>query len=206
MTLALPPIAGITIELSNALGTALASKPKHRQAAKSTIPPILLPGTLTLALLLIYETVMATLAGARIAPIPPITAALKAKWEAMYAARDDRHINRLQTRFKCCGFEGPGDMSLPRGEAVCMPDKHGVVAEVGCLEKWRGEQRLVAGIMLAVAVGVFIWMVSDAPFPLLSSHRFEGMAGYLANTDCTGGGDGYTRGAAEGAQEGVAAC
>lgn len=32
----------------------------------------------------------------------------------------------------------------------------------GCFEAWEGQERVVAGIMMAVAVGVFLWMVSSS--------------------------------------------
>lgn len=158
LTLALAPIAGLTIETSNALATALASSPKHRQAAKSMIPPVLLPGTLTLAALLIYETIIATLAGTKIAPIAALTCSLRDRWAEMYHARNEKRLKELQDRFQCCGFSGPGDMSMPYGQLTCQPDRHGNIPQRGCLEPWRGEQRLVGALMLVVAIGVFLWM------------------------------------------------
>lgn len=152
LTLALPPVAGLTIETSNALATALSTSPKHRQAAKSTIPPVLLPGTLTLAALLIYETVIATLAGTKIGPVAALDGALRERWRALYEGGEERALMRLQERFRCCGLEGRGDMSVP--------NRNGEVWERGCLGPWRGEQRLVGGLMLGVAIGVFLWMVS----------------------------------------------
>ncbi|KAF2228200.1 hypothetical protein BDZ85DRAFT_229217 [Elsinoe ampelina] len=171
LTLALPPIAGITIETTNALTTALASSPKHRRSeATSTIPPILLPSTLTVALLLTYETVIATLAGTRITPIDGLGCNLQEKWTDMWRGKEEG-VRRIQDAFRCCGFRTGRDMAWPfpdaqHGADACVV-RYGAERASGCLEGWRGEERKVAGMMLFVALGVFVWMVSGPSIPAL---------------------------------------
>ncbi|KAF4550231.1 Hypothetical protein D9617_18g034220 [Elsinoe fawcettii] len=169
LTLALPPIAGITIETSNALATALATSPKHRKTERSTIPPILLPGTLTIALLLIYETVIATLAGTRITPIDGLGCNLQEKWQELFKEKNAGQVKRIQDAFSCCGFRNAKDMAWPfpdssHGADACLI-KYGS-ERTGCLEGWRGEEQKVAALMLFVAIGVFVWMVAVVAVPV----------------------------------------
>jgi len=80
----------------------------------------------------------------------------------MFRAKDGEAVARIQDAFSCCGLRSSRDMAFP------FPDRtHGADAcEVryermqGCFEAWEGRERVVAGIMMAVAVGVFLWMVS----------------------------------------------
>lgn len=41
----------------------------------------------------------------------------------------------------------------------------------GCLSGWRGEERTVGALMLVVAIGTFVWMVS----PLLNTAHAQTM-------------------------------
>lgn len=164
LTLALPPIAGLVLETSSALANSLHSTPRWKNAVRSTIPPVLLPGTLAIVALLMYETVIATLAGTHIAPRTALSCALEERWRAMFRAKDGESVARIQDAFQCCGLRSSRDMAFP------FPGgRHGADAcEVryertrGCFEAWEGQERVVAGIMMAVAVGVFLWMVSSS--------------------------------------------
>lgn len=164
LTLALPPVAGLCLETSNALASSLSSYEKShsgRRIPRTTIPPVLLPSTLTLIALLIYSTVIATLAGTRIAPIGGLACSLAERWSELFKQKDGDAIGRIQDTFSCCGFRTTRDMAFPfpargRGPEACE-NAFGYTRP--CLELWRGEERLVSGLMLGVAVGVFVWMV-----------------------------------------------
>ena len=79
----------------------------------------------------------------------------------MFRAKDAARVQAIQDALACCGFVNARDMAFP------FPDRrHGADAcevrferFVGCLEPWRRQERLVSGLMLGVAVGVFVWMV-----------------------------------------------
>lgn len=169
LTLALAPVAGLTIETSNALATALLDNPKARNAPKSTIPPVFLPGTVTIALLLIYETVVATLAGTHIAPNAALICGLQERWHALFTAKDATAVRRIQDTFQCCGLRDASDMAWPfpdggHGADACLV-RYGGDRAGGCLEPWRAEEKRVGALMLVVAIGVFLWMVSIVSSP-----------------------------------------
>ncbi|TKX24087.1 putative integral membrane protein-1 [Elsinoe australis] len=166
LTLALPSVAGITIEISNAFATALAPSPKHRKTDTSTIPPVLLPGTITLALLLIYETVIGTLAGTRISPIDGLNCALREKWQELYHDRNADRVKKIQDAFRCCGFSGARDMAWPFDSPDACQLNYRSERASGCLNGWRGEERTVGALMLVVAIGTFVWMVAVVATPV----------------------------------------
>lgn len=100
--------------------------------------------------LLVYETLVATLAGTHIAPAGGLNCALRDRWGELWVEiRDGKErLGVVQGRLECCGFSGPGD----RAVGGCEWSR-------GCLEPWRQAEKRVAAILLAVAVGVFVWMV-----------------------------------------------
>ncbi|KAF2169829.1 hypothetical protein M409DRAFT_64828 [Zasmidium cellare ATCC 36951] len=164
LTVALPPLAGIALESIISFQHQLVSKGKLQtskvfQAVNVTF--------------LIYETVLATLAGTHIAPLGGLWCPLHDKWQEMRTSRDAKSIQRIQDAFNCCGFNGPKDMAWP------FPDKkHGADTcmvrferDIGCLEPWRTTERKIAIMLLIVPVAVFLWKVAlflapgfDAPW------------------------------------------
>lgn len=114
------------------------------------------------ALFLIYETVVATLAGTHLAPMGGLWCPLHDKWSEMFRMKDEGHIRYIQDALKCCGFQSPRDMAWP------FPDNksHGADAclvryerDQACLEPWRAAERKVAVVLLVVPVLVFAWKV-----------------------------------------------
>jgi hypothetical protein len=116
------------------------------------------------SLFLIYETVLAALAGTHIAPMGGLMCPLKDKWEEMFRAKDGEHVRGIQDALECCGFRSVRDMAWP------FPDggkEVGVDAcvvrferERACVEPWRDAERRMAVILLVVPVAVFLWQVS----------------------------------------------
>lgn len=105
---------------------------------------------------------IATLAGTRIAPLGGLTCSLQERWTELFRSKDGDDVRKIQDAFECCGFRSTNDMAFPfpgdgRGAGACVK-AYG--RDKACFEDWRGEERLVAGLMVAVAVGVFLWMVS----------------------------------------------
>lgn len=84
----------------------------------------------------------------------------------MFAAKDSAGIRAIQHALGCCGFASTRDMAWPfprqgRDAGACVARFEGAGGEVGrCLDGLRGEERKVGGMLLAVALGVFVWEVS----------------------------------------------
>ena len=119
---------------------------------------MLIPGSF-----LVFESVLATLAGTHISPPGSLTCALRETWEGLFSSKDASSIRKIQDRFSCCGFNSPRDMAFP------FPDKtHDTDACIvrydrhqACFEPWRMEERKVAIMLLVVPIAVFVWKVRD---------------------------------------------
>lgn len=159
------------METSTALATSLAQHPKLRHRHARNFPAVLLPSTLTILGLLVYITVVATLSGTHVSPVGGLGCALREKWQSMFP-KNGRKIKRIQDAFDCCGFRSVKDMPFPfpgHGNTVdtCSQryDRH-----IGCEAAWRDKERTVAGLMIGVAVGVFIWIVRRPVQTIISSY------------------------------------
>lgn len=123
---------------------------------------MLLPSTLTLIGLLIYSTVVATLAGTRIAPVGGLRCSLLERWQDLFRAKDADSIRAIQDGLECCGFSSVRDMAYPfpnssNGGAKACAQTYGRTES--CIDGWRWAERMCAGMMVGVAAGVFVWMV-----------------------------------------------
>ncbi|KAI7354450.1 hypothetical protein KC354_g11121 [Hortaea werneckii] len=108
LALALPPLAGVALETVLSLDSHLARK---GQVHASRIFQA------TVAAFLIYETVVATLAGVYVSPFGGMRCALKDRWAALRSAKDADSIRKIQDAFNCCGLMSTKDMAWP------FPDK-----------------------------------------------------------------------------------
>lgn len=113
------------------------------------------------AIFIVYETVLATLAGTHLAPPGSLDCALREQWLALFRAKDGSAIRAIQDRFECCGLGSTVDMAWPfpgagHDAATCIAKYERTMR---CLEPWRESERTVAGLLLAVALGVFVWQV-----------------------------------------------
>lgn len=157
--LALPPLAGLALETSLSMTTAAA---RTKPDAQHIRPYVL---QLVAAFFLIYEAVLATLAGSHLAPVAGLDCALRERWQHLFRTKDGPAIRAVQDRFDCCGLASPRDMAWPfpsaadgRGSDACLVRYDRTAA---CLGPWREAERRVAGLLLGVALGVFIWQVSN---------------------------------------------
>ncbi|KAM0703773.1 hypothetical protein Q7P35_009712 [Cladosporium inversicolor] len=165
LCIALPPLAGVALETTISL-IATANRASSKPLALTTTNNNrnrLSPTRATqvqqtvFALLLIYETAIATLAGTYLqAP----ECGLREKWQGMFHAKDSQGIRAIQEALQCCGFGSTKDMAWPfpgqgRGPGECVARAEGAV--VRCLDGLRGEERRVGWMLLAVPVGVFVW-------------------------------------------------
>ena len=153
LTIALPPLAGLAVEAVLALNEKLAAR---GQLQTSRI------FQLVIGSFLVFESVLATLAGTHISPTGSLTCALRETWERLYRMKDGDSIKVIQDTFQCCGFNSVRDMAFPFAEN----SRHGANACVeryerneACFEPWRAEERKVAIMLLVVPVAVFLWKV-----------------------------------------------
>ena len=130
-------------------------------------------------LLVIYDTAIATLALTHMIPPASLTCPLERQWELLFSSKNAEVIRRIQERHQCCGRRNKHDMAWP------FPDKHHTVnacaetfkREQGCLGEWRKDVQITAGLLLLVAVVVFLLKVSqmeivlrDVDFDVLARH------------------------------------
>lgn len=164
------------METSTALASSLALHPKLRHRHARNFPTVLLPSTLTILGLLVYITVVATLSGTHISPVGGLGCALRETWQTMFSKKQGGKMKRIQEALDCCGFRNVRDMPFP------IPG-HGITVDtcwqrydrqVGCEGAWRDKERTVAGLMVGVAVGVFLWLVRklllDSPFSVYANN------------------------------------
>ena len=173
LCIALPPLAGVALETTLSLiatANRAYSKPLALTTTNNNNRNRLSPARAAqiqqtvLALLLIYETAIATLAGTY---LHASECGLREKWQGMFHAKDAQGIRAIQEALKCCGFGSTKDMAWPfpgqgRGAGECVARAEGVVGR--CLDGLRGEERKVGWMLLAVPVGVFVWKVSIFSF------------------------------------------
>lgn len=162
LTIALPPLVGIALETCISLNEKLAAR---GQLQASRIFQI------TIAFFLVYETVLATLAGTHISPPLSLNCGLRERWQSLYQAKDEGSVRRIQDTFDCCGLTSVKDMAWPfptadRSANACVERFE---RDTPCLEPWKAEERKVAILLLVVPVAVFVWMVVIALSPTTQS-------------------------------------
>lgn len=159
--LALPPVTGLSIEAATSL-TRKGAPRRDALALGGSQSGSSMPLTLTLAVLVVYETVVATLAGTYIGPPQTLVCGLQDKWEKLYRGRAEATVRGIQDRFNCCGFRKTTHMAWPF-QGINGADSHSCEntfgRTIGCLGSLRSEEQKVAGMLIAVAVGVFLWKV-----------------------------------------------
>lgn len=163
LTVALPPLAGIALESIVSFQHQLALKGKLQTSKVFQAVNVVF---------LIYETVLATLAGTHIAPIGGLWCPLHDKWQEMRMSKDAKSIQRIQDAFNCCGFKSPRDMAWPfpnktHGSDTCMVRFE---RDTACLEPWRMTERKIAIMLLVVPVAVFLWKVALFLAPGFDAH------------------------------------
>lgn len=152
LAVALPPLAGVAMSTVLSLNDSLAAK---GQLQTSRIFQVVMTA------IIIYSTVIATLAGTHLSPPNSLTCALRERWTDMFRAKDAEAIRRIQDAFACCGFNSPRDMAFPfadrsHGAETCMVRFE---RNTACVEPWMMEEQKVAIMLLVVPLAVFIWQV-----------------------------------------------
>jgi len=153
LTLALPPLAGIALETVFSLDQHLATKGQLQTSRTFQI---------TVVAFVVFEAVLATLAGTHISPPGSLNCALRERWQKLFVNKDAEKILRIQDAFNCCGLNSPKDMAFPRPDRTHGADACMVRYErsTACMEPWRREEQKVAIMLLVVPLAVFIWKVN----------------------------------------------
>ncbi len=104
-----------------------------------------------------YETVVGTLALTHIVPPDALVCNLEKRWRKLAAAEDGDAIRAIQDSFKCCGFRTLRDFAFPWGQPSNCPEVFKYTKS--CMKDWRKAEQINAGLLLLVAVIVFILKV-----------------------------------------------
>ena len=109
-------------------------------------------------LLLIYETIIATLALTSMTPPNDLSCHLERQWSWLFSNKNADIIRRIQDRHQCCGLHSVQDRAWP------FPDRSHTAAacheafgrERSCFGGWRRDEQITGGLMLLVAVITFL--------------------------------------------------
>lgn len=147
-TVVLPFVTGISTQSLNNL---------IRKSSKNDRHQLTLPLIGIIGFQLIYETVVATLALTHILPPSSLVCGLNDNWQRFFNAKDADSIRAIQDKLKCCGFRTVKDRAFPFGTpSTCARD---FGRQQSCADPWRGAEQVTAGLLLLVAVLVFILKV-----------------------------------------------
>jgi len=127
----------------------LIQRSSKNEQGRLTIPLIAIIG-----FQLMYETVVATLALTHIIPPDALVCDLEKRWRKLAAAEDGDAIRAIQDSFKCCGFRTLRDYAFPWGQPSNCPEVFKYTKS--CMKDWRKAEQVNAGLLLLVAVIVFI--------------------------------------------------
>jgi len=182
LTIALPSLAGVAIETATSLVTSannsatstsnsLTTNSKKPRISPARATQIL---HLTLAVLLVYETVVATLAGEH---VRASDCGLHEVWQGMFHRKDGERIRAIQDALRCCGFASTRDMAWPfpgsgRDAGACAARYDGAGTVSRWLDGLRGEERKVGWMLMAVPLGVFLWKCLLLAVPTSGSYSW----------------------------------
>ncbi|OBT66556.1 hypothetical protein VE03_03700 [Pseudogymnoascus sp. 23342-1-I1] len=113
--------------------------------------------TTLLTMLTTYGTVLATWALTYL----PASCGLEERWSALYRAKDADAIRRIQDRWECCGFNSAVDRAWPfphgpPGGPGAKQCSEVLGRTTACGAAWGEEERRMAGVLVGVAVAVFV--------------------------------------------------
>ena len=116
-------------------------------------------------LLVIYDTVIATLSLTNMASNDNLNCALDRTWDRLFRSKDSAGIRRIQDAHQCCGLHSILDRAWPfqnrdHGVNACAKAFNRTKA---CLGSWRRDEQIAAGLLLLVALSTFLLKVSGYP-------------------------------------------
>ena len=114
--------------------------------------------------LIIYDTVIATLALTNITPPGALRCPLEDRWTALFRSRSSQAIRTIQDRHNCCGFNTVQHMAWPFPDAshttnTCV---EAFDRNQACAGGWRQDLQITAGFILLVALVSFLLKASSS--------------------------------------------
>jgi len=138
-----------------------------QRSSKNEQNQLTIPLIAVIGFQLIYETVVATLALTHILPPDALICGLGERWMKLVSAKDGDAIRAIQDSFKCCGFRDLTDHAFPWGDPSQCSEIFGY--KESCFGPWRRAEQVQAGLLLLVAVIVFVLKVLSVISLLTSS-------------------------------------
>ncbi|KAH7386259.1 hypothetical protein BKA64DRAFT_711489 [Cadophora sp. MPI-SDFR-AT-0126] len=160
LTVVLPLITGISAQ-----GTYGLVRRANNEPYQLTIPLIAVIG-----FQLIYETVIATLALTHMIPPSALNCELGTRWQMLWRMKDANAVRTIQDALNCCGFNTVLDRSWPFEDPTACSKTFN--RNQPCVRPWRRSEQNMAGLLLLVAVIVFIIKVLSL-ISLLTSNSFS---------------------------------
>lgn len=153
-------IATASILLPVLTGVSLRSAQTITRRGKSSFSKAALA---VFVLLIIYETIIGTLALSHMTPPGNLNCGLERQWAALYSSKNAEAIRRVQDRHQCCGLRSVLHEAWP------FPDRTHNAASCqtafnrnrSCLGRWRQDEQVTGGLILLVAIGTFLLKVSS---------------------------------------------
>ncbi len=132
----------------------------YRQSQKSKLAFALRIANYILPLL---YTALITLAASDLRQ-EPLGCFLKDRWMHMFQVKDHDSIRQIQNALECCGFKSTVDMAYPLTNEG--NDRHAceqlTKRTKSCEVPWRGQERSVLGLMMAVGI---VGLACQVPIP-----------------------------------------
>lgn len=191
LTIVLPALHGLVLERLTRLttnGKSPALAPRARRSSTASYASSFRRRrrttftSLTLIFLTVTATALATLAGTHLAPASGLTCGLEDAWRALYRGGKEPEVRRIQDAFDCCGLRSVYDMAWPfakhdpeSGRTARSTCARTYGRERACFGAWREEEQVVAGLVVIVCAGVWVWEVSRFFFWRTVGRNTEGL-------------------------------
>lgn len=148
-------ITGVTLQGAQSL-TRLS--PRGRG---DTSPSFSRTAVIVFMLLVIYDTIVVTLALTHMVPPSDLSCHLERRWTLLFSNKNADVIRRIQDRHQCCGFNSVRDRAwpFPGGGRTAEACQEAFGRERSCFGGWRQDEQITGGLMLLVAVVAFLLKV-----------------------------------------------
>ena len=123
---------------------------------------------------------VATLALTHILPPNSLDCGLNEKWQQLFAGKNERAIKDIQNAFECCGFRTVKDRAWPFPNTSASPCAAILRRTRSCAADWRRAEQTSAGLLLFVAIAVFVIKVLSIPHEANLELTCVGFGGHIS--------------------------